>query len=67
VIAAARVVHPEDEITFITAGGIALRTHAHEISRQSRTTRGVMVMDLRNQDEIASVAVLGDEQSTDEE
>jgi hypothetical protein len=25
------------------------------------------VMDLRNQDEIASVAVLGDEQSADEE
>jgi DNA gyrase subunit A len=60
-IATARVVHPDEELTFITAGGIALRTHAHEISRMGRVTRGVKVMDLKEGDEIASVAVLGDE------
>lgn len=59
-VATARVVHSEDEITFITAGGIALRTHAHEISRMSRRTRGVKVMDVKDGDEIASVAVLRD-------
>jgi DNA gyrase subunit A len=60
-IATARVVHPDEELTFITTGGIALRTHAHEISRMGRATRGVKVMDLKEGDEIASVAVLGEE------
>jgi DNA gyrase subunit A len=60
-IATARVVHPDEQLTFITAGGIALRTHAHEISRMSRVTRGVKVMDLKEGDEIASVAVLSEE------
>jgi DNA gyrase subunit A len=60
-IATARVVHPGEQLTFITAGGIALRTHAHEISRMGRVTRGVKVMDLKEGDEIASVAVLGEE------
>ncbi len=59
-VATARVVHSEDEITFITAGGIALRTRAREISRMSRRTRGVKVMDLKEGDEVASVAVLRD-------
>jgi DNA gyrase subunit A len=66
-VAAARVVHPDEEITFITAGGIALRTHAHEISRMGRATRGVTVMDLKDGDEIASVATLGDEAVEDRE
>jgi DNA gyrase subunit A len=61
------VVRPEDEITFITTGGIALRTHAHEISRLGRRARGVTVMDLKDGDEIASVAVLSDEPLADEE
>ena len=60
-IATARVVHPGEQLTFITAGGIALRTHAHEISQMGRVTRGVKVMDLKEGDEIASVAVLGEE------
>jgi DNA gyrase subunit A len=60
-IATARVVHHQEQITFITAGGIALRTHAQEISRMGRATRGVKVMDLKEGDEIASVAVLGEE------
>jgi DNA gyrase subunit A len=59
-LAAARVVRPEDEITLITAGGIALRTHVREISQLSRRARGVKVMDLKDGDEIVTVAVLGD-------
>jgi DNA gyrase subunit A len=57
-IAAAGIVHPEDQITFITTGGIALRTHAREISRMGRATRGVTIMDLKPGDEIASMAVM---------
>ena len=57
-IAAAGIVHPEDQITFITTGGIALRTRAREISRMGRATRGVTIMDLKPGDEIASMAVM---------
>jgi DNA gyrase subunit A len=60
-VAAARVVHPDEELTFITTGGIALRTHANEISRMGRVARGVTVMDLKDGDEIATVAVLGED------
>ncbi len=58
IIASARVVHPEDEVTFITSGGIALRTQVAEISQMGRATRGVKVMNLKRGDEVASVAVL---------
>ncbi len=61
-VASAHVVHPEDDITVITTGGIALRTPAREISRRSRATRGVKVMDLKDGDEVAAVAVLGNEE-----
>jgi len=61
VLAAAHVVHPDDEVSFITTGGIALRTEVSEISQMGRVTRGVKVMNLKRGDEIASVAVLRDE------
>jgi DNA gyrase subunit A len=61
VLAAAHVVHPDDEVSFITTGGIALRTEVSEISQMGRATRGVKVMNLKRGDEIASVAVLRDE------
>jgi len=66
-LAAARVVRPEDEITLITAGGIALRTHVREISQLSRRARGVKVMDLKDGDEIVTVAVLGDRELEEDE
>ena len=60
------VVRPEDQITFITAGGIALRTHAREISRLGRATRGVTIMDLKPGDEIASMAIMESSQPESE-
>lgn len=62
ILTAARVVHPDDEVAFITTGGITLRTRAEEISQFGRLTRGVKVMDLRDGDEIASMTVLRDEE-----
>jgi DNA gyrase subunit A len=58
VIAAAGVVYPDDEVSFITTGGIALRTQADEISQMGRATRGVTVMDLKPGHEVASMAVI---------
>jgi DNA gyrase subunit A len=55
-IASARVVLPDDEITIITAGGIALRTAVANIARMGRSTRGVRVIALQDGDMVASVA-----------
>jgi DNA gyrase subunit A len=54
----ARVVTRGDEVTLISGNGIILRTSVDTISRQGRSTQGVRVMDLREDDTVASVAVI---------
>ena len=56
-IAAARVVQPnEDQLTFISANGIVMRTNAAAISQFTRATRGVQIMNLEADDSVVSVA-----------
>ncbi|MBP7690079.1 MAG: DNA gyrase subunit A, partial [Thermoflexales bacterium] len=50
-IVAARVVKPEDEITLITANGIALRTSVESIRAAGRSTLGVRVISLDEGDQ----------------
>jgi DNA gyrase subunit A len=57
-IVSARVVTHGDEVTCISANGIILRVATDAISQQGRITRGVRVMDLRDGDSVASVAVI---------
>jgi DNA gyrase subunit A len=57
-VVGARVVSPDDEVTCISANGIILRTSVRNVSRQGRYSRGVTIMDLRDGDVVASVAVL---------
>jgi DNA gyrase subunit A len=57
-IVAARVVMPEDEITLITAGGIALRTAVENVRVAGRSTLGVRVIALDEGDRLASLARL---------
>ncbi len=57
-IVAARVVMPEDEITLITAGGIALRTAVENVRVAGRATLGVRVISLDDRDRLASLARL---------
>jgi DNA gyrase subunit A len=57
-IVAARVVMPEDEITLITAGGIALRTAVENVRVAGRATLGVRVISLDDGDRLASLARL---------
>ncbi len=59
-IVAARVVSPKDEVTLISTGGILLRTSAADISQQGRAASGVRVMDVRDGDTVASVAVVNE-------
>jgi len=58
IIAAARVVCPEDEVTLISSDGMALRTPVANIPHMGRATRGARLMDLRQGDEATSVAVV---------
>jgi DNA gyrase subunit A len=57
-VVGARVVSADDEVTCISANGIILRTPVRNVSRQGRYSRGVTIMDLRDGDVVASVAVL---------
>jgi DNA gyrase subunit A len=56
VIAAARVVQPDDELTIISAGGVLLRTKVADVKQASRATRGVRVMGVQGGDRVASLA-----------
>ena len=55
-IASARVVQEDDEVTFISSGGVVLRLKVKDITSSGRATRGFKVMDLSKDDMVASVA-----------
>ena len=57
-IVAARVVHPNDQITVMTSNGLVLRTAVSGISRLGRSTRGVRVVKMQEGDTVAALAVL---------
>jgi DNA gyrase subunit A len=52
----ARVVSEEDEITFISGEGMVIRTSVKNISSMGRATKGVVIMNLREGDTVASLA-----------
>ena len=56
----ARVVQEEDEITAISSGGIVLRLKVSDISIQGRSTRGVTLMNIEEDDSVAAVARIKD-------
>ena len=58
VIAAARVVLPDDQVNLISTGGMVLRTPIDNIPQMGRGSRGSKVMELEQDDEIHSVAVM---------
>jgi DNA gyrase subunit A len=66
VIAAARVVRPDDEITLVSSAGTVLRTRAAEVPQMGRAARGAKVMDLEPGDEVASVTVVNSEPMNNE-
>jgi len=59
-IASARVVQAPDDLTIMSAGGVALRTKVKDISQTGRSTRGVLLMNLATGDSVASVARVAD-------
>ncbi len=60
-IIGAKLVSLDDDLTLITAGGIALRTEVHTISLYGRATSGVKVMDLAEDDVLVGMAIVSPE------
>ncbi|VEU70864.1 DNA gyrase subunit A [Mycoplasmopsis glycophila] len=54
----ASFVNLEDELLIITANGITIRTKIEQISQTSRNTKGVKIINLRENDEIVAIDVL---------
>jgi DNA gyrase subunit A len=54
----ARVVQPTDQITLITADGVALRQKVTDIPASGRATKGSRLINPREGDTVASVARL---------
>ncbi len=57
-IAAARIAHAEDDLTIISSGGIVLRTKVGQVKQAGRATMGVRVVDLKEGEVVASVAII---------
>ena len=55
-IAAARVVQEADDLTLISANGMVLRLKVKEVKQAGRATRGTHMMDVKEDDHVASIA-----------
>ena len=56
-LAAMKIVEPEDEVMIITEDGVVVRTPVSGISQLGRSTQGVTVMNVANKDKVTAVAV----------
>jgi DNA gyrase subunit A len=61
-IVAARVVHDADEATFISSNGVVLRLKVKDIALTSRSSRGIHLMDIGENDTGVSIARLSPDQ-----
>ena len=63
----ARSVLPDDEVTFMTVNGLAMRVRVSEINLQGRAARGVRCVRLQPGDALVSAARMVDIEDRDEE
>jgi DNA gyrase subunit A len=57
-VAAAKVVHPQQEVMLISAEGIVIRTPIEAISKLGRSSQGVAVMKTAPNDSVVAIAAL---------
>ncbi len=55
-VVAALLVHDDDELVLVSSGGVLIRTRAGDVSLRGRSTGGVRVMNLDDDDRVAAVA-----------
>ncbi len=65
-LAAALIVDENDELLFMSQGGMVQRTSAGEISQYKRASQGVRVMNINDDDSVSAVARVVDGSSEDE-
>src|SRR5688572_20459671 len=54
-LVAAQIVSPEDEVMLITTGGVLIRTHVSEIREAGRSTQGVRLINLGENEALAGL------------
>lgn len=59
VLAAMKVVKPDDELMIISEEGVIVRTSVEGISRLGRSTQGVRVMNVGDDDKVTAAAIVG--------
>jgi len=57
-LAAARVIHGDEELMVISSGGTVLRTTISSIRETGRTAQGVQIIGLRGSDHVACIAII---------
>jgi len=65
-LVAIRDVTDKDDLMIITTGGITIRMSVSDLREMGRATQGVRVINLNEGDEIAAVAKVGIDDSTEE-
>ncbi|MEI6663271.1 MAG: DNA gyrase subunit A [Actinomycetes bacterium] len=60
-LAGALVVREHQELVFVSQSGLIQRTGVRGISRQGRSTQGVRVMNIRDDDTVAAIALIAEE------
>jgi DNA gyrase subunit A len=63
----ARVVKENQELMAVSVEGVVIRMSIDEISRMGRATQGVRIMDIRGEDEVASIAHVASTEGLTEE
>jgi len=67
VVAGMRVVHPEDQIMLVSEAGMMIRMNVDEINVIGRSTQGVRLFRLADDDHVVAVAKLVEREEDDEE
>lgn len=62
-IVAMRAINEEDEIMLITRAGVVLRTNIDEIRETGRSTQGVTLMKVNQDDEVVGIAIMRPDQA----
>ena len=66
-LAGALVVKEHQELVFVSQGGLIQRTGVKGISKQGRATQGVRVMNIKDDDTVAAIALVADADDNDEQ
>ncbi len=64
---AAQLVNKEDEIMLITTGGVLIRTRVSEVREQGRSTQGVRLINLDDNEKLAGLEKIVDTDEADDE